>query len=162
MDSSYNIEEVFDIAVEIETRGAAFYIKAAERTEDSEVRDLFRSLSQMEEKHIQAFTGMKQEYLAEKEKMNVYDPDDEMSRYLEQVAQGHGWEGKSLPDTEFTGHESLEEVLECAISAEKASIDFYVGVKECVSPAQREKVDEILQEEMRHIVKLKDYLQKLY
>lgn len=162
MDSSYNIEEVYDIAVEIERRGADFYTRAAERTQDSEVRDLFRSLCHMEEKHIEAFSAMKQEYLAEKEKMNVYDPDDEMSRYLEQVARGHGWEGKSLPDMEFTGSESLEEVLECAISAEKASIDFYVGVKECVNPSQKEKVDEILQEEMRHLVKLKDYLQKLY
>lgn len=159
-NSQYSIEEIFDMAIEIERRGAKFYTDAMDRAYKPEVRDLFHALSNMEQKHQQLFAGMKQSYQADHRSISVFDPDSEMTRYVEQVARSHGWEGKSLPSMEFTGRESQEEILVAAISAEKASIDFYLGLKELVNEETKPRVEAIIQEEMRHVVKLNDYLAK--
>lgn len=159
MGDSYDAREIFDMAVEIERRGADYYRKAAEHAGSSEIKDFMLELAKMEEKHLQTFTAMKQEYMGENGHMEVVDPDDEMSKYLGQIASAHGWEGKASPVKEFTGKETLQEILTTAIAAEKDSINFYVGLKESVNAQKgRDEVDEIIREEMSHVAKLNDYL----
>ncbi|MFZ2146605.1 MAG: hypothetical protein WAV28_05235, partial [Sedimentisphaerales bacterium] len=51
--------------------------------------------------------------------------------------------------------ETAEDILNYAIEAEKNSIIFYTGLKNFVSAkAGKDKVDEIIQEEMDHIAEL--------
>ncbi len=159
MADSYDAREIFDMAVEIERRGAEYYRKASEQASDRKIKEFMLELAKMEEKHLETFTAMKQEFLGENGHMEVVDPDDEMSRYLEQIASAHGWEGKASPVKEFTGNETLQEILTRAIAAEKDSINFYVGLKESVNTQKgRDEVDEIIREEISHVAKLNDYL----
>jgi len=52
--------------------------------------------------------------------------------------------------------------LKMAIGVERDSIAFYVGLKEAVSrKAGKDKVDDIIKEEMGHIVTLNEKLQDL-
>jgi rubrerythrin len=47
---------------------------------------------------------------------------------------------------------SLKEVLKAALTAEKDSIVFYLGMKEIVPEKQgKDKIDQIIKEEMSHI-----------
>ena len=75
--------------------------------------------------------------------------------YLQTMAQAHGSEGKISPTQELTGKESIEEILEIAVSTEKDSIAFYSGLKDFVSQkAGRDKVEAIIREELLHIAML--------
>jgi len=78
------------------------------------------------------------------------------------MALNTGWEGKAGPDMVFSGTETTEQILKTALKAEQTSIDFYLGIKEFVkSQTDKEKVEQIIKEEMSHIVDLQKSLEKL-
>ncbi len=158
MSLNYKSDEVFEMACEIERRGAGFYHKAADQCSDKEVKDLFHELEKMENRHEETFRKMQKEY-TDGDEDAVFDPDDEMNYYLREIAGGRGWEGKASPADELTGNESMDEILEIAIAAEKDSINFYLGIKESIdSDKDKEAVEAIIREEMEHVAKLTKYL----
>jgi len=61
-----------------------------------------------------------------------------------------------------TEKSTLEDVLKMAIEAEKNSIIFYTGIKKVVPESLgKESVDNIIAEEMKHIVMLVEKLSNL-
>jgi rubrerythrin len=82
---------------------------------------------------------------AEKRPM-TFDPDDEAGRYLEALADTRVFSGKQA-DTS-----SLEGIFTTALGAEKDSILFYLGMKDLVPAASgKDRIEEIIREEMRHV-----------
>ncbi len=51
MPERFNADEVFDMAVRIETNGAEFYRKAASLQEDEENSNFLNGLARMEDRH---------------------------------------------------------------------------------------------------------------
>lgn len=80
---------------------------------------------------------------------------DAEMQYLHAWADGHVFDLQSDPVDKLSSKTSLEEILRIAIGMEKESIVFYLGFKEAV-PAQkdRDQIDKILREEMKHIAVL--------
>jgi rubrerythrin len=82
--------------------------------------------------------------------------------YLRVMADGNVFNLKTNPDEQLTHKKTPEEVLKMAIGVEGDSIAFYVGLKEAVSrKAGKDKVEDIIKEEMGHIVTLNQKLQDL-
>ena len=161
MAITFNANEIFEMAEEIERKGAKFYNKAAEKALDGDMKDFFNSMADMEANHLKIFGEMRKELTdAEKGEM-VYDPEDEATLYLQAMADAKGWEGMITPTKEFTGNESMKEIIEIALNSEKESVVFYYGLKSMV-PAQagRDKVENIIKEELGHIRILLGYLKK--
>ena len=98
--------------------------------------------------------------LSEQEKAEtVFDPYGEASLYLQEMADTKGYEGKRAPDLKLTGNESMRELLEIAIGAEKNSVLYYVGLRELVPvKAGRDKIEAIIREEVRHVADLRRQL----
>ncbi len=152
MAKSYRADEVLEMAKEIERRGVVFYKQAADKAADDQKKKLFLELSAMEQKHLDTFSEMFEKLIKGDNQLSIFDPDSEMAHYLQQIAANKGWEGKAAPDSELSGNESAEEILRIAIEAEKASIQFYLGIKESVLTEETKKqVEEIIREEMSHI-----------
>jgi rubrerythrin len=155
MPITFNPDEVFEMAVEIERRASVFYRKAAENSHDANSIEMFLRLSEMEKGHEQTFADMKRSLSAEDREPSSFDPDGEAAYYLRALVASHAYEGKAGRIVEFTGYEQPELVYKTALDAEKQSINFYVGLKEFVpSPAAKEKIQEIIREEMAHLVSL--------
>jgi rubrerythrin len=151
----FNPDEVFEMAVEIEKRAATFYRKAAENSHDARAIEMFLRLSEMEKGHEQTFLQMKRDLTESDREPAAFDPDNEAAYYLQALATSHAWEGKVGQLVEFSGYERPEMVYKIAIEAERTSISFYVGIKEFVpSPSAKEKVQNIIREEMAHLVSL--------
>jgi rubrerythrin len=151
----FNPEEVFEMAVDIERQAAVFYRKAAENSHDAKAIEMFLRLSEMEKGHEQIFTDLKKNLTAEDREPAAFDPEGEAAYYLQALATAHGWEGKVSQAVEFTGYERPEMVYKTAIEAERQSISFYVGIKEFVpSPSAKDRVQNIIREEMAHLVSL--------
>ena len=89
----------------------------------------------------------------------VADPDDEAGLYLQAFAEGLVFDPDSAPEDLLGPSPSPGEILHAAIGLEKDSIVFYVGIKNMV-PRRRgqRRIEEILQEEMRHVTQLSDWL----
>src|SRR4030042_1280384 len=162
MSVNFTAFEIFEIAEQIERNGAKFYRDAATVSPDKSMQRFFTQLAEMEDRHEKIFADMRQSLQDKSDDTNIFDPNSEMVYYLRAMAKSAGWEGKAAPHTEFAGCEKPVEVIKRAIEAERASIDYYLGVKEFVSvPDDKEKVDEIIKEEMSHVVTLQKHLEQL-
>ena len=151
MGATFNADEIFEMAEQIERNGAAFYRKAAGLAKDPEIRTLFSHLAVMEETHLRLFGEMRARYAQDRGAKRQFDPDDEAMQYLQTLASRQGWEGKASPLREMNGTEPLEQVLWKALAAEKDSVAFYTGMKNMVSAADRRPLDEIIREELVHV-----------
>ncbi len=152
MGITFNADEIFEMAEQIERNGAKFYREAAEKASDADVKSMLLELATMEDGHETTFANMRKELSEEEKGTTTYDPDNEVAQYLKTVADFHGTEGKVSPTENLTGQESMADILKIALQAEKNSIAFYVGIKDLVpSKAGKDKVQAIIIEEMAHV-----------
>ncbi len=159
MGVTFNADEVFEMAEEIERNGAKFYREAAGKTAEKDLKDMFLQMAKMEDGHLKTFQQMRQELAAQEKETTAFDPYGEAALYLQTMADAKGTEGMKSPDMKLTGNESTQELLEIAIGAEKNSVLFYVGLKDLVSAqAGRDKVEIIIREEVKHVADLKRQL----
>jgi len=162
MSITFNADEIFEMAEQIERNGAKFYREAAGNASDAEVKKMLLDLAAMEDGHEKVFAQMREELSAAEKESNVFDPDDQVAQYLKTMADFHGTEGKAGPTEKLTGQESMAEILKIALQAEKNSIAFYVGIKNAVpSKAGKDKVQAIIIEEMLHVSTIGGKLQTL-
>ncbi len=160
MGMPFNADEVFEMAEQIERNGGKFYRAAAEKF--PVVRDLLLTLAAMEDKHEQTFADMRAELSGTELEETLFDPDGQAQMYLRVMADGHVFDVKADPVELLTTKNAPEDVLKMAIGVERDSIAFYVGLKEAVSRrAGKDKIDDIIKEEMGHIVTLNEKLQDL-
>jgi len=146
-----NVDEIFEMAEQIERNGASFYKRAASATQEEHLRKLFLDLSKMECEHEQTFARMRKEQTAVPPS---YDPDGEAARYLQQFANGHVFDVSADSSANISGL-GLAETLTYAIGLEKDSIAFYVGLEELVrKDAEKDEIQKIIREEMSHITYL--------
>ena len=153
MSHGYSADEIFEMAEQIERNGAKFYRDAADNVSDTETRDFLLMFAKMEDNHLRTFSNMRAELSGRETESPTFDPNDEASLYLGSLADSKIFFKKEI-DTS-----SLEEVFKAAIVAEKESIAFYLGMKELVPEhLGKNKLDEIIKEEMKHIRILNDKL----
>ena len=162
MGITFNADEIFEMAEEIERQGAKFYSEVSKKATDDEMKKFFVELSAMEAEHLKIFADMRKQ-LSEAEKTALtFDPDNEAALYLKTMADARGCEGRISPTQKFTGAESMKEVIEIALNAEKESVVFYFGLKSMVSEkAGRDKIEQIIMEELSHIRTLLEYLKDM-
>lgn len=146
MGYDFNAEEIFKMAEQIERNGGIFYRTAAESVEDAEAKAFLLSLAKMEDDHEKTFAGLRKSLPTGDKASTVFDPDGEAEQYLLALADTRIFFDKSI-DTS-----SMHAILKDAITAEKDSIVFYLGMKDLVpDPMGKDKMDAIIREEMSHI-----------
>ena len=155
MSITFNADEIFEMAAQIERNGARFYRRAAKGAAASSTGELLLRLAAMEEDHEKTFVAMRAELTEQERRPTVYDPDGVAAGYLQAMADGKVFDQTADPSKSLTGQESNEQILRTAVGLEKDSIVFYLGMKEIVPERLgKDKLDTIIQEEMGHIVDL--------
>ena len=156
MFHKFNASEILDMAIQIEKNGQNFYNKAAKDVKDANIKSFLRELAEMEVVHEKFFKEMKSQLSTSEKEEVVFDPWEETAAYLQALADTRVFYEKSI-DTS-----SAKEVLKEAIVAEKESIVFYLGMKDMVPKgAGKDRLDEVIREEMRHIQIISNELMKL-
>jgi len=159
MSFKFNADELLEMALEIEQNGAEFYKRAAEMGQSQSERAMLLELAAMEEDHEKTFAEMRSGLTDGERKETTYDPHGELPSYLQAMADKQVVKKGEKPADRLTGEETIEDILRFAIGLEKDSVVFYLGLQELV-PARlgRERIDDILKEEMNHIAQLGDLL----
>jgi rubrerythrin len=156
MSLDFNADEVFEIAEQIERNGAKFYRSCAENITEEKNKQLLLNLAQMEDEHEQTFKMLRSELTQDDKALTTFDPDGQAEGYLKSLADTRVFYEKQIDTTSF------KEILKSAITAEKDSIVFYLGMKDVVpSHLGKEKLDGIIKEEMSHITLLSKELLEL-
>jgi rubrerythrin len=159
--TNFNIDEIFEIAEQIERNGARFYRAAADAVTDPDQVRMLTDLASIEDEHERKFAAMRKELADGMRRESVYEPDDLAAQYL------WAWASKAVFDTDtdpfavLAGGADMEEILKVAIGREKESIVYYEGLKAGVGPDDKTKVDAIIHEEMLHVAILSKALNRL-
>lgn len=156
MSFDFSANEIFEIAEEIERNGAKFYRKIAQKVTNPYKKQLLNDLASMEDDHEKTFKSLRSKLSMDEKIQTTFDPEGESERYLRALADTRIFYEKEV-DTN-----SMEDILKSAITAEKDSIVFYLGIKDVV-PEQlgKQKIDDIIREEMNHISLLSKELLEL-
>lgn len=160
MADVFNAEEVLEMACQIERNGARYYRRAAELIAEPEASKLLRDLAAMEDDHELAFSAMKD--MVAKETQNPGELTDEARAYLRIVADGHVFPVDADPAGVLKQGDDLMDILRQAVSMEKDSIVFYMGLREAMPAALgQDRINMIIREEMRHVAILSDRMSEV-
>ena len=158
----FSADDVFEIAIQIEDNGAAFYRKAASLQSDVKNRSFLNGLAAMEEDHKQIFVGLRAALAGGVEEMLSFDPDGEAALYLQAISSSHGGEGSPSAAQSLTGKETMKDIILIAMGLENNSILFYVGLKDMMKLKEgKTAIETIISEEKGHIVQLSGMLLEL-
>lgn len=148
-----------EIAEQVERNGQKFYRRAAEIFDDDGISDTLRKLADWEAEHERIFAGMREQLSGSARRSGSVEP--------ERIAIGsRAMAGLAVfgigpdPRDELSGRESSDDILRRAMEKEKGSIVFYEGLKDfAADQAGRDKIDDIINEEMRHVAILSSLLE---
>ncbi len=155
---TFNADEIYEMAEQIERNGAGFYRKAAGGAARKSA-DMLLKLAAMEDDHEKTFHEMRMGLAQEARQPATFDPDNQGVLYLRAMAEGKVFKFKDDPAKRLTGQEPIEDILRMAIGLEKDSIVFYTSMKE-MAPGERNRarIDDIIQQELGHILTLSNEL----
>ncbi len=160
--TTFNADEIFEMAEEIERNGARFYREAAGIAPDKQTEKMLLDFAVMEDGHLKTFQQMRRQLSDREKEPTAFDPNNEAAMYIQTMAAGHGTEGRKSHTDKLTGDESIRQILEIAVEAEKSSVVYYTGLKEMVPPrAGRDKIEAIITEELGHLAVLNQKLSAL-
>ena len=147
MAETRTLDEVFQIAMELEETGQVFYETMAVVSQDHEVASLCRRLAQKESEHYDAFKEMRQAELGDR----AGGPMDlDQSRAVQDMINE-----QVIPDPkkirEVAGHGGMAEALSLALEMENSSVEFFGRMLEVVSEADARVVQAIIAEEHKHV-----------
>lgn len=162
MTTKLNAIEILTVAETIERDGIDFYRQAARRFKDEELRKMLLLLADWERRHEEVFSAIRGELMKGHEEGMTFDVSSYMSSNplaLKSLA----WSAtQSKSKQEFSGDESKEEILELAMSRERNTIRFYYDLVGIVGGSmEKTKVNDVIEEEKRHVHILNRALKQL-
>jgi rubrerythrin len=161
MGISFNADETFEIAEQIERNGADFYRRAAKNMASAETAQLLSNLAAEEEEHERIFVEMRKGLSSYEREDTAFDPEGEEGLYIKALADACVFDMNEDPSRRFKGKETIREILRLAIGFEKDSVVFYLGMMEKIpEELGRDRINGIIKEEMSHITSLSRELAK--
>lgn len=151
----FNAAEVFDIAINIEENGKAFYTRAAQLVDDPGVKSLFEELAKEEEVHKARFSELKNLLPPQAKTPTVPDLSNELDQYIKMMANEHIFNNAANLEQEIKKISSVQDALRLAIQFEKDSVLFFLSMKEATDDTKgREMIDLLIREEQDHVKRL--------
>lgn len=161
MGYSFNAGEVFDIAINIEENGKFFYDESQKRIDNQDVKKLFADLASQEIEHKKKFESLKAQLPAGSKTSTVWDPDNELDRYIKTMADEHIFVTSAGVNEQLAGITDTKSALKMAIEFEKDSVIFFLSLEDNTTQSDRELIKSLVKEEQEHLKRLTLELMKL-
>jgi rubrerythrin len=156
---SFSLDEVFEIAGQMERNGASFYVAAAKQIEDAGAQKMFNDLADQEREHEKIFAALRDKLVSTDKAVAAYDMDEIVASYLRAVAGRFVFPDATVPPDILKGDESLVEVARLAREREKDAIIFYLGVMDSMHENHdKAAINCIIREEQKHLIELTNLL----
>ena len=130
--------------------------------DDPDAKELLAFLAQEEAGHLKRFTQLKAQLPKEATEGTLWDPDHEMNRYLQMMADMHVFRSDFDVEEKLSQVIKSEDVLKIGIQFEKDSIIFFLTMQDATEGEKgREFMGQLVNEEKKHLSKLSMELRKL-
>lgn len=157
----FQLEDVLDLAVQMETNGAEFYELAARSTPQTAARLMLSGLAAMEKAHRAAFMSLK-EKCGGGASASDSEVDAAVSSFLASWLDGEVFDRDKEKTLAVARSGAMVDVLRVAIRMEKDSIALYTGLKEYVVDDESEgTLGRIIKDELRHVADLNTAFREL-
>jgi rubrerythrin len=161
MTISFNADEVFEMGMDIEQNGEAYYRKAAELAKSDGIRSLLLRLMEEEKKHFATFKRLREALPPKSSLPTIGDPEGQESLYLDALVKSRIFnnvreaeEAASKPGDEI-------DVLKTALAFEKDTILFFQSMKVMTKEELgRSEIDKLIEEEHKHVVWISEEIKK--
>jgi rubrerythrin len=152
MSDQFSIQEIIEIAIEIEKNGEAFYRTLVEKANTARLRDLFKYLSEEEKKHKVRFEEILKS-VGGYQISEIYYATEYMG-YMKALADERVFTKDVFAPDIVKNLKSSKEAIDLAIGFEKDSIIFLHEMRDMISDPEKETVQRLLNEEREHLRRL--------
>lgn len=149
-EQQYSLSEAFKLAEAVEKNGMEFYTLAAATVKDKKTKDILLNLAEQEQQHAELFAQFHREYCSRQD-VHLVDADDQVMGYIQSVAASHVFNLDKNVAQLVASVQSPQSALQLALSFEKDTIAFFSALKNAVPDKDRDKVEQLIQEEIRHV-----------
>jgi len=151
MTIAFSPTELYNIAIAVERRGAAFYDTLARSSQNDMVKKALMALAAMEHQHIQTF----QRLLSTAPEGSAEGTGaEEYGAYFKALVDSSVFNDDLATSELVTKVETDKEALEVGIGAEKDSVLFYEQLRDIVAGDAAGDIGRIISEEKEHLRKL--------
>ena len=152
MSNIFNASEIYQFAIRIEENGEKFYRLMVEKLDEPKVKELFASLADDEVVHEKTFKEMLSQ-------IETYEPPEsypgEYFDYLRAYVDNVLFSINNFDEDVDKINNSLD-AIQFAIDKELDSVQYYQEMRNFVHIPQKKLIDNIIEEERRHVVKLSE------
>lgn len=142
------IEDVFHVAMEMEKKGERLYYLLADKVPDVKFKELLLVLSEEESRHYKKLTEM-----AEDLKNIITRSAPGTLAAIAKYTRGKMFDDNLLK-IKLKKLKDMDSIFEFAISVELDSILLYQELKDAVSPIQKTILNDLIDQERLHFLKL--------
>ncbi len=162
MAITFNADEIYNIAEQIERNGQKFYRDSAQRANESIAKQVLQDLADMEVGHLKIFQALHAGLTEQAREEITWDPQGEAGAYLKAAADSHVFKTNTDPTTLLKDNTDAREILELALQFEKDSVIYFLGMADVV-PDHLGKADVLglAKQEQGHIALIQSTLSKL-
>jgi len=162
MAITFNADEIYNIAEQIERNGQKFYSDSAQRVQDATARQVLQDLADMEAGHLKTFRALHAALTEQAREEITWDPDGQAGAYLQAAADSHVFKTAADPTSLLKDNSDVREILELALQFEKDTVIYFLGVADMV-PERLGKADVLglVKQEQGHIALIQRTLSKI-
>jgi rubrerythrin len=158
MAIAYSGTEIVEIAVQIESCGEAYYEEAMAHARSDKAKDIFAYLRTEERRHAKIFTEM----LSKMADVDApWRHDEDYQTYMRALAENRVFPTPEAARETVRGLSSDASAIRYALGFEKDTILFFYELRSLVRDKDQAIIDELIEEERRHIRQLNGLLKGL-
>jgi rubrerythrin len=153
----FSARDVVVAAVEKEKKRKQFYSRVCDLSTQKDMKELFQFLTEEEEKHVAAFSKIR-DSLSEEKHPDEYNED--MEAYMDSVIDDRLY--SDMDSEEFVQKAiDTKNVFRLAIGFEKDAILYFREFLQFLNESDRKVVEELIEQEKDHIRKLAELEQRM-
>ncbi|MEF3694418.1 MAG: ferritin family protein [Candidatus Cloacimonadota bacterium] len=159
--ASYSLNEIIELAVQIERNGYAFYHEATKRKDlDAKAIEFLAFLRDQELNHEKTFLGLRDDM--DEIVLELSQDWDMVSSYLKTIVDARVFDSENSAIKMATEASDLMGIVNYAITFEKDTLLFFHAINDSINnPKARQALARIINEEVSHVLKLNDYKKSL-
>lgn len=159
--AAYSVNEIIELAVQIERNGYAFYHEATKRKDlDAKAVEFLAYLRDQELNHEKTFLGLRDEM---DEMILELSSDWELvASYLKTIVDSRIFDNEFSAIKSATDAKDLLSIVNNAITFEKDTLLFFHALNDSLSNEKAKKsIARIINEEVSHVLRLNDFKKSL-
>ena len=162
MAITFNADEIYNIAEQIERNGQKFYSDSAGRVKEPPAKQVLQNLADMEAEHLKTFQALHAKLSEQSRDQITWDPDGQAGAYLKAAADSHVFKTSADPTSLLEDNADARQILELALQFEKDTVIYFLGVADMV-PERLGKADVLglVKQEQGHIALIQRTLSKI-